>query len=114
MGIFLVPAISIPFMIFSGFFIRLHEIPIVLRFFCDISFFRYTMEGFLRALYDYNRTPLQCLTEFCYYKEPSKFLRDFGMVGNFYHWDVLALLSWVFLLKGLFFLSLLWCIRRAQ
>lgn len=114
MGIFLVPAISIPFMIFSGFFIRLHEIPFVLRFFCDISFFRYTMEGFLRALYGYDREPLQCLSEFCYYKDPSKFLRDFGMSGNFYSCDVLALLLWAFFLKGMFFASLLWCIRRSQ
>lgn len=114
MGIFLVPAISIPFLIFSGFFIRLHEIPFVLRFLGDLSFFRYTMEGFLRSLYAYQRPSLQCSLPFCLYQDPNQFLHDFGMHGDLYHWDILALCIWMILLKGLFLISLIWSIRRAQ
>uniref|UniRef100_A0A1B0B920 ABC transporter domain-containing protein n=1 Tax=Glossina palpalis gambiensis TaxID=67801 RepID=A0A1B0B920_9MUSC len=113
-GIYLVPAVTIPIMIFSGFFIRIHEVADVLRPLCDLSFFRYTMEAFLRALYAYERPFLKCTDKFCYYKNPSKFLNDYGMSGNLYGIDFCALLLWIAVLNVLFFISLLWRVKKAQ
>uniref|UniRef100_A0A1A9WZY6 ABC transporter domain-containing protein n=1 Tax=Glossina brevipalpis TaxID=37001 RepID=A0A1A9WZY6_9MUSC len=114
MGIFLVPGMTIPIMIFSGFFIRIHEVPDLLRPLCDFSFFRYTMEALLRALYAYKRPFLKCADKFCYYKNPSKFLSDYGMSGDFYSNDFCALLLWIAVLNILLFLSLSWRVKRAQ
>ncbi|XP_023304678.2 ATP-binding cassette sub-family G member 4 isoform X1 [Lucilia cuprina] len=114
LGVFLVPGVTIPIMIFSGFFIRIYEVAYFLRFLCDISFFRYSLEGFMRALYAYDRPILNCMEDFCYYKNPAKFLKDLGMSGDFYGCDVGALLIWILVLKILFFISLVIRIKKAQ
>ncbi|XP_065356937.1 ATP-binding cassette subfamily G member 4 [Calliphora vicina] len=114
LGVFLVPGVTIPIMIFSGFFIRIYEVHSFLRFLCDISFFRYSLEGFMRALYAYERTYLRCDQHFCYYKNPQKFLEDLGMLGDYYGCDIGALLLWILVLKILFFISLVIRIKKAQ
>lgn len=72
------------------------------------------MEGILRSLYGYNRPDLECNIEFCYFRYPKKFLKDFGMQGDLYGHDVGALLIWIVILKVLFLVSLLIRIKRAQ
>ena len=114
LGVFLVPGVTIPIMIFSGFFIRIYEVPYFLRFLCNISFFRYSLEGFMRALYAYDRPLLNCLKGLCHYIDPKLFLQDFGMFGDNYGCDIGALLLWIVALKILFFISLIIRIKKAQ
>lgn len=114
MAVFLVPGISIPLLIFSGFFIRIHELADFLRPITDWSFFRYTIEGFVQSVYGFNRTNLECHQDFCYYKSPQKYLKDMDMAGDNYKTDLIALLETIALLNILFFLSLVLSVRRAQ
>ena len=81
---------------------------------CDISFFRYSIEGFLQALYGYERSTLDCNVDFCYYKSPQKFLKDMDMNGDRYGTDIVVLCSWIVLLVALFYISLLIRIRKAR
>ncbi|XP_061389335.1 ATP-binding cassette sub-family G member 4 [Musca vetustissima] len=113
MGVFLVPCLTIPLLIFSGFFIRIFEVASYLKILCDISFFRYTIEGLLRALYAYDRPELECNLDFCYYRQPKKFLKDFGMFGDLYGQDVMALCIWIVALMVLFLFSLWVRIKKA-
>uniref|UniRef100_A0A1I8PCP7 ABC transporter domain-containing protein n=2 Tax=Stomoxys calcitrans TaxID=35570 RepID=A0A1I8PCP7_STOCA len=113
LGVFLVPCLTIPMLIFSGFFIRVYEVASYLQFLCDISFFRYTIEGLLRALYAYDRPDMKCSIDFCYYRHPKKFLTDFGMNGDLYGQDVLALSIWILVLMVLLLFSLWIRIKKA-
>ncbi|XP_050321240.1 ATP-binding cassette sub-family G member 1 [Bactrocera neohumeralis] len=114
MAILLVPGISIPFMIFSGFFIRIHELSDIFRPLCDISFYRYTMEAFIQAIYGYGRPDLQCHKEFCYFKSPSKLLKELDMEADLYGHDISVLSIWIIFFMVLFFISLVLRIKREQ
>lgn len=114
MAILLVPGISIPFMIFSGFFIRIHEVSSIFRPLCDISFYRYTMEAFIQAIYGYDRPDLQCYREFCYFKSPTKLLKELDMLGDLYGHDISVLSIWIIIFMVLFFISLVLRIKREQ
>ncbi|KAL5279324.1 hypothetical protein ACFFRR_003732 [Megaselia abdita] len=113
-GIFLIPGICIPVLLFSGFFIRKHELFSYLQPLTDISYFRYSLEGFIQSVYGYNRTNLECATTFCYYKSADKFLQDMDMAGDNYGLDVLAIILYIIALDILFYLSLFIGVKRAQ
>lgn len=113
MAIFLVPSSSIPFLLFSGFFMRMRDLSFFLRPICDISFFRYIFEGLMRAVYGYGRGNLQCDSEFCYFKSSHQFLKGFDMAGDEVSWDLLALCIFIMVLLIAFRITLHVCIRRA-
>jgi len=115
LAIFLVPSATIPFLLFSGFFIRLNELSWFLRPICDVSFFRYIFEGLMRAIYGYDRGELEChaAMNFCYYRTADQFLKDFQMQGDEFGWDLAALGMFVVLLLFAFFVTLTTVIRRA-
>ncbi|KAH8248795.1 hypothetical protein KR032_003238 [Drosophila birchii] len=115
LAIFLVPSATIPFLLFSGFFIRLNELSWFLRPICDVSFFRYVFEGLLRAIYGYDRGELECYAamNYCYYKTGEQFLKDFHMQGDAFGWDLTVLTMFMMLLLLAFFLTLSLVIRRA-
>ncbi|XP_017117022.2 ABC transporter G family member 2 [Drosophila elegans] len=115
LAIFLVPSATIPFLLFSGFFIRLNELSWFLRPICDVSFFRYIFEGLMRAIYGYDRGELEChaALNFCYYRTADQFLKDFDMQGDEFAWDMAVLGVFVILLLLAFFVTLSTVIRRA-
>ncbi|EDW77382.2 uncharacterized protein Dwil_GK18117, isoform C [Drosophila willistoni] len=113
LAIFIVPSVAIPFLLFSGFFIRLRELSWFLRPICDISFFRYIFEGLLRAIYGYNRGELACSEVFCFYHSSEQFLKDFDMLGDHYSWDITVLMGFVLVLLLAFYIALQVSIKRA-
>ncbi|XP_033213034.1 ATP-binding cassette sub-family G member 1-like isoform X2 [Belonocnema kinseyi] len=48
-GMFLVPALNIPMFLFAGFFLKLGEVPIYLRFLSTISFFQICFRGYFAS-----------------------------------------------------------------
>jgi len=76
-AMFVVPAMTIPFLLFSGFFIRMSELSWFLRPICNVSYFRYIFEGLMRSIYGYNRGELPCSTDFCLFNSSEKFLKGF-------------------------------------
>ncbi|XP_064540501.1 ATP-binding cassette subfamily G member 4 isoform X1 [Drosophila montana] len=113
LAIFIVPSISIPFLLFSGFFIRMRELSWFLRPICDVSFFRYIFEGLMRAVYGYDRGDLPCHQDFCFHKSSEQFLKYFDMSGDSVNEDILVLGLFLLVLLIAFYLSLHVCIRRA-
>uniref|UniRef100_A0A6M2DXG6 Putative secreted protein n=1 Tax=Xenopsylla cheopis TaxID=163159 RepID=A0A6M2DXG6_XENCH len=66
-------------LVFSGFFMRLTEVPSHLMFLCYLSYFRYAFGGAMFAVYGNGRPQLECTEPFCMYKSPNKFLHDMGL-----------------------------------
>lgn len=59
-GVFLAPVMSVPFLLFSGFFVSFNAIPVYLRWITYLSYIRYGFEGTALATYSFNRPNLQC------------------------------------------------------
>lgn len=59
-GVFLAPVMSVPFLLFSGFFVSFDAIPVYLRWITYLSYIRYGFEGTAIATYGYNRSLLDC------------------------------------------------------
>uniref|UniRef100_A0A182M564 ABC transporter domain-containing protein n=1 Tax=Anopheles culicifacies TaxID=139723 RepID=A0A182M564_9DIPT len=75
MATFFVPCFSIPSLLFSGFFVKSYEMNEYLSYIAYTSFFRYSLQGSLQAIYGGNRTAFPCSKDICYYNKPSKFLK---------------------------------------
>ncbi|PSN36494.1 ATP-binding cassette sub-family G member 1 [Blattella germanica] len=99
LGIFLVPASSIPMILFSGFFMKLQDFPGYLKWLADVSYFRYAFEGAMQCIYGYDRRDLTCSVPFCFFKASRKILEEFGMEDASYCTDVMALAVWIFFLQ---------------
>ncbi|XP_069686813.1 ATP-binding cassette sub-family G member 1-like isoform X2 [Periplaneta americana] len=111
LGIFLVPASSIPMILFSGFFLKIQDIPQYLHWLSYVSYFRYAFEGSMQCIYGYNRTDLECSIPYCYFKSPSKILEEFGMEESDYGMDVLGLAGWIVALQFALYAALKWRLK---
>lgn len=114
LALFLVPASCIPMLIFSGFFIRTYELSAAFRPLTSISYFRYSFEGLLQAVYGSNRTTLTCSEPFCFFRSPKKFLQTFEMDYDSFVTDTIVLLAWIVFLQILLYISLVIKVKRSQ
>lgn len=113
-AVFLVPASCIPMLIFSGFFIRSEELSIYLRPFIKISYFRYSLKGFLQSIYGYNRHDIRCHTTYCHFSKPTRFLQWNNIENDSYGIDVLVLTIWIILIQLCLYLSLKLKVKMAK
>ncbi|XP_066594323.1 ATP-binding cassette sub-family G member 4 [Prorops nasuta] len=90
-GVFIGPVMSVPLILFSGFFITFKAIPKYLRFLSYVSYIRYGFEGAMISVYGYNRAKLKCSDPYCHYKTPTKFLEEMSMENAVYWVDVVSL-----------------------
>ncbi|GAB1865244.1 ATP-binding cassette sub-family G member 4 [Camponotus japonicus] len=88
------PFVIMPFVIFSGFFVRLKDAHPYLHWLFHMSFLRYSFEGVMMAIYGYDRAKLKCSADYCHFAIPEKLLSEMGMkhVDYWYNMAVLILL----------------------
>lgn len=107
-GVFLAPVMSVPFLLFSGFFVSFDAIPIYLRWITYLSYIRYGFEGTALATYGFNRTRLECHQPHCHFKKPVTTLTELDMLDASYYVDIVALVIIFFVLRVAAFVFLRW------
>ncbi|XP_063235130.1 ATP-binding cassette sub-family G member 1-like isoform X2 [Bacillus rossius redtenbacheri] len=114
LGVFLVAAVNIPMLLFSGFFMRLGEMPWLVRGLAHLSYYRYAFEAAMLTTYGYGRAGLDCSQPYCQYRSPDKLLQDMGMENASLAVDVAALAAWTLFLQAGFLLVLCLAVRSSQ
>ncbi|EDX03506.1 GD23174 [Drosophila simulans] len=95
-------------LMFSGFLILLNHIPAAMRFMAYISPLRYALENMVISLYGNQRGQLICPpTEFyCHFKNAVTVLRQFGMEGGDFGYNILMILIQIAIFKVLAYFTL--------
>ncbi|PSN50370.1 ATP-binding cassette sub-family G member 1 [Blattella germanica] len=107
-GVFLAPVMSVPFLLFSGFFVSFDAIPIYLRWITYLSYIRYGFEGTALATYAFGREKLKCHQVYCHFKSPTTTLEELDMVNADFTLDIVALIVIFFVLRVSAFIFLRW------
>ncbi|KAH1021568.1 hypothetical protein HUJ04_011066 [Dendroctonus ponderosae] len=110
-GVFLAPVMSVPFLLFSGFFVSFDAIPIYLRWITYLSYIRYGFEGTALATYGFDRAKLQCFVSYCHFKSPQITLEELDMINSSYLVDAVALVAIFFVLRIAAYLFLKWKLK---
>lgn len=113
-GVFLAPVMSVPFLLFSGFFVSFDAIPVYLRWITYLSYIRYGFEGTALATYGYDRKILKCYQTYCHFKKPSTTLRELDMVNASFSLDIVALIVIFFVLRVSAFVFLRWKLKSSR
>lgn len=107
-GVFLAPVMSVPFLLFSGFFVSFDAIPIYLRWITYLSYIRYGFEGTALATYAFGREKLKCHQVYCHFKSPMTTLEELDMVNADFTVDIIALIVIFLVLRVSAFVFLRW------
>lgn len=110
-GVFLAPVMSVPFLLFSGFFVSFDAIPVYLRWITYLSYIRYGFEGTALATYGFDRPKLVCSSQYCHFKSPKTTLEELDMLNSDYTVDIVALVIIFFVLRVSAYLFLKWKLR---
>lgn len=113
-GVFLAPVMSVPFLLFSGFFVSFDAIPIYLRWITYLSYIRYGFEGTALATYSFGREKLKCFQTYCHFKSPETTLEELDMLHASYELDIIALVVIFALLRIAAFLFLRWKLKTVR
>ncbi|XP_075224485.1 ATP-binding cassette sub-family G member 4-like isoform X2 [Lycorma delicatula] len=114
LGVFVVPASSIPMFLLSGYFQRPKDLTIGFQYLSYLSYFKYAFEAAILSVFGYNRERLPCSQPYCHYRSLSKFIDDIG-VDDFCYWEKInALVLWIFILQISLFCSLKWKIHKSK
>lgn len=113
-GVFLAPVMSVPFLLFSGFFVSFDAIPVYLRWITYLSYIRYGFEGTALATYAYGREKLKCYQTYCHFKNPITTLEELDMIRSDFTVDIVALVIIFVVLRIAAFLFLRWKLKTAR
>ncbi|XP_053613203.1 ATP-binding cassette sub-family G member 1-like isoform X3 [Plodia interpunctella] len=113
-GVFLAPVMSVPFLLFSGFFVSFNAIPKYLRWITYLSYIRYGFEGTALATYSFDRPKLRCHQAYCHFKNPSTTLEELDMLDADITLDIAALCLIFVVLRISAFLFLRWKLKSTR
>ncbi|CAO1322626.1 unnamed protein product [Diamesa serratosioi] len=113
-GVFLAPVMSVPFLLFSGFFVSFDAIPIYLRWITYLSYIRYGFEATALATYGYDREKLKCFQVYCHFKSPLTTLEELDMLDSSIMIDIVALIVIFLVLRVTAYLFLRWKLKTQR
>lgn len=112
-GVIFGPLCFLPFTIFSGFFVQLHDAHPYMRWLFHISYLRYGFEGLVLSVLE-NRDKLPCNADYCHFVYPNKFLEDMDMQDSHYSIAVIFLLSLFFAIRLAAYFALIIKVRMKR
>ncbi|XP_057670820.1 ATP-binding cassette sub-family G member 1 [Diorhabda carinulata] len=99
-GTFVGPTLAVPMMMFSGFGVRICDLPSYLYWGNYVSYLKYGLEGLIGSIYGLNRGILDCPEDkYCYYKYPKTFLEIVDVKSDQFDNDMIALLIFLFVIR---------------
>lgn len=113
-GVFLAPVMSVPFLLFSGFFVSFDAIPIYLRWITYLSYIRYGFEATALATYGFEREKLKCFQTYCHFKSPTTTLEELDMLESDIKLDIIALIAIFVILRIAAFMFLRWKLKKQR
>ncbi|XP_011706597.1 PREDICTED: ATP-binding cassette sub-family G member 4-like, partial [Wasmannia auropunctata] len=112
-GVFVIPVVSITFLMFAGFYLKINETPVYLQPISTVNFYRYAFEGVMQAVY-LDRPDLSCLEIFCYWSSPKRILSMMDMPTVPFYAILIIIGSWLLCLHVITYVLLYWKIYRAE
>ncbi|XP_050101073.1 ATP-binding cassette sub-family G member 4-like [Anopheles aquasalis] len=94
-AILMVPYANITFFFVNSYFVRVRDALPVVQAIARLSYFQYSFEGAISALYGYGRSDLPCGELFCYFRKPRKVLHVLDVAGDRFALDALVLVLWI-------------------
>ncbi|XP_071634445.1 ATP-binding cassette sub-family G member 1-like isoform X3 [Temnothorax longispinosus] len=113
LGFLLITAVSIPLVVFAGYYLKFREMSVYLRPLSATSFYRYTFEGMMQAVY-LNRSDLSCSEIYCYLRSPNKILSMMDMPTVPFYVNLIVLSSWILCLHIITYALLRWKVYYAR
>lgn len=113
-GVFLAPVMSVPFLLFSGFFVSFDAIPKYLRWITYLSYIRYGFEATSLSTYSFDREKLKCHQTYCHFKSPTTTLEELDMLDANFTLDIVALVGIFIILRIAAFLFLRWKLKTTR
>ncbi|XP_072760266.1 ATP-binding cassette subfamily G member 4 [Anoplolepis gracilipes] len=86
------PFAIMPFLIFSGFFLRMKDAQPYLQWLFHISFLKYAFEGLIITIYGYDRAKFKCSTTYCHFAIPKMILKELNMEHVDYWFNMAVLI----------------------
>ncbi|XP_050422365.1 ATP-binding cassette sub-family G member 4-like isoform X2 [Adelges cooleyi] len=74
----------LPWVMFSGVFLRIRDTSEVYRWLYDYSFLKRSMQGIFHSVYGFDRPFSPCTEEYCHYRSPLAVLKDVDMAEDSY------------------------------
>ncbi|GBP94924.1 ATP-binding cassette sub-family G member 4 [Eumeta japonica] len=90
-GVIFGPFFITPFLIFSGFLLRMADTPSYVHWLFHISFLKHGLVGLSLSIFGTDRAKLECEKVYCHYRNPRQFLKDVGVESDHYYIAVAAL-----------------------
>ncbi|XP_050539804.1 ATP-binding cassette subfamily G member 4-like [Daktulosphaira vitifoliae] len=103
--------VLLPWVMFSGVFLRIRDTSKLYRWIYDYSFLKRSIQGILHSIYGFNRPSSDCVVEYCYYRSPKELLKDIDMPENNYWSNILFIATLYLIMKILTYVVLKYRIR---
>ncbi|XP_035778733.1 ATP-binding cassette sub-family G member 1-like [Anopheles albimanus] len=94
-AVLMVPYANITFFFVNSYFVRVRDALPAVQAIARLSYFQYSFEGAISALYGYGRPDLPCDELFCYFRKPRKVLHVLDVAGDRFTFDALVLVLWI-------------------
>lgn len=107
-GTFFGAIIACTMLVLGGFLILFNHMSKFFYYISYMNYFRYAFDGYVQAVYGFQRETLQCPSHinYCHLRFPSMLLEELHMSKSIYWVDVLILFAWLVIVRIASYISL--------
>ncbi|XP_014787014.1 ATP-binding cassette subfamily G member 4 [Octopus bimaculoides] len=113
-AVFLGPVMTIPILLFSGFFVNFDTIPSYLQWLSYVSYTRYSFEGVLQAIYGFDRGALDCENKVCLFQKATDVLEEMDVQHAKFYVDFIVLCIFFVIIRIGCYFVLRWRVKAQR